>query len=207
MARIGLLGGSFKPAHAGHLHISRLALARLRLDRVWWLVSPQNPLKSAQDMGTYADRLAAARSVARAEPRIEVSDFEREAGTRYTIDTLQALRDAFPQHRFVFLMGADLFIQLPRWRAWTTILRTVPIAIFPRPSYSNRALSSRAARRFAAFRVPEIRAHRLANAPPPAWAFVPATTDPSSATVIRRSRSLSTTRPRLERDDRDRKET
>jgi nicotinate-nucleotide adenylyltransferase len=136
-----------------------------------------------------------------------VSDFERQAGTRYTIDTLLALREDYPQHRFVFLMGADLFIQLPRWRAWTAILRTVPIAIFPRPSYSNRALSSRAARRFAAFRVPEIRAHRLANATPPAWAFVPATTDPSSATLIRRSRSLSATRPRLERDDRDRKET
>jgi nicotinate-nucleotide adenylyltransferase len=207
MARIGLLGGSFNPAHAGHLHISRIALERLRLDRVWWLVSPQNPLKSTEGMGTYAERLAAARTAAKAEPRIEVSDFERQAGTRYTIDTLLALREDYPQHRFVFLMGADLFIQLPRWRAWTAILRTVPIAIFPRPSYSNRALSSRAARRFAAFRVPEIRAHRLANATPPAWAFVPATTDPSSATLIRRSRSLSATRPRLERDDRDRKET
>jgi nicotinate-nucleotide adenylyltransferase len=196
MACIGLLGGSFNPAHAGHLHISLWALARLRLDGVWWLVSPQNPLKSTEGMGSYADRMAAARAVAKAEPRIEVSDFEREAGTRYTIDTLLALKRHYPEHRFVFLMGADLFIQLPRWRSWTTILRTVPIAVFPRPSYSKRALSSRAARRFAAFRVPEIRAPRLANAPPPAWAFVPATTDPTSATRIRRL--LAAKRARLE---------
>ena len=183
--RIGLLGGSFNPAHAGHLHISRVALERLKLDEVWWMVSPQNPLKATAGMAPFAERMARAKAFAAVEPRIVVSDIERQLETRYTIDTLEALRARFADFRFVFLMGADNFIQLPRWRAWTAILRTVPIAIFPRPSYSHRALTSRAAKRFARFQVPDMGAHRLADQRAPAWVFIRAAPDASSATRIR----------------------
>jgi nicotinate-nucleotide adenylyltransferase len=185
LKRIGLLGGSFNPAHQGHLHISRVALDRLRLDEVWWVVSPQNPLKSTAGMAALAERMARARAFAAEVPHVVVTDIERELGTRYTIDTLEALMDRFADFRFVFLMGADNFIQLPRWRAWTQIIRTVPIAIFPRPSYSYRALTGRAAKRFARFRLPDIGAHRLADQRAPAWAFVRAAPDTSSATRIR----------------------
>lgn len=183
--RIGLLGGSFNPAHQGHLHISRIALERLRLDEVWWLVSPQNPLKATAGMAPFAERLARARAFAASEPRIVVSDIEREFDTRYTVDTLEKLKERFADFRFVFLMGADNFVQLPRWRAWTAIMRSVPIAIFPRPSYSYRALTGRAAKRFARFRVRDIGAHRLADQRAPAWAFVRTAPDASSATRIR----------------------
>ena len=183
--RIGLLGGSFNPAHKGHLHLSQTAYGRLGLDEVWWLVSPQNPLKSAQGMAPFAERFARAGAVAAVDSRIVVSDLERDMGTRYTIDTLRQLRARFPKNRFVFLLGADNFIQLPQWRQWTSIFRTVPIAIFPRPSYSYRALTGRAAKRFARFRVPDVQAHRLAERRAPAWVFVGMAPDATSATRIR----------------------
>jgi nicotinate-nucleotide adenylyltransferase len=187
--RVGLLGGSFNPAHKGHLHLSRTALERLNLDEVWWMVSPQNPLKSTDGMAPFGDRIAKARIVAEDESRIVVSDIEREMGTRYTIDTLRQLRVRFPQNRFVFLLGADNFIQLPQWRGWSAIMRTVPIAIFPRPSYSYMALTGRAAKRFARFRVPDVRAHRLAERRAPAWVFVGMAPDATSATRIRQRRA------------------
>ena len=183
--RIGLLGGSFNPAHKGHVHLSQTALDRLGLDEVWWMVSPQNPLKSTDGMAPFAERVASARKFAASESRIVVSEIERDMGTRYTVDTLRALRGRFPDTRFVFLLGADNFIQLPKWRGWSTILRTVPIAIFPRPSYSYRALTGRAAKRFARFRVPEVRAYRLAERRAPAWVFVGMAPDATSATRIR----------------------
>ncbi len=183
--RIGLLGGSFNPAHKGHLHLSQTACERLGLDEVWWLVSPQNPLKSTHDMAPFAERVTRAATVAAADSRIVVSEIEREMGTRYTIDTLRQLRARFPQNRFVFLLGADNFIQLPQWRQWTSIFRTVPIAIFPRPSYSYRALTGRAAKRFARFKVPDVRAYRLAERRAPAWVFVGMAPDATSATRIR----------------------
>ena len=192
--RIGLLGGSFNPAHEGHLHISRVALDRLGLDEVWWVVSPQNPLKPATGMASFAERMMRARAFAGSEPRIVISDVERELDTRYTIDTLRALRTRFPERKFVFLMGADNFIQLPQWRDWSAIVRTVPIAIFPRPSYSYRALTGRAAKRFARFRLPDIGAHRLADQRAPAWAFVRSAPDTSSATRIRQRLGKPTTR-------------
>jgi len=187
--RIGLLGGSFNPAHKGHLHLSRTALERLGLDEVWWMVSPQNPLKSIDGMAPFAERVAKARIAAEDEDRIVVSEIERDMGTRYTIDTLRQLRVRFPQNRFVFLLGADNFIQLPQWRGWGAIFRTVPIAIFPRPSYSYRALTGRAAKRFARFRVPDIRSHRLAERRAPAWVFVGMAPDATSATRIRQGQA------------------
>ncbi|MBO0712928.1 MAG: nicotinate-nicotinamide nucleotide adenylyltransferase, partial [Acetobacteraceae bacterium] len=118
--RIGLLGGSFNPAHGGHLHVSLLALRHLALDEIWWLVSPQNPLKPADGMAPFANRLEQARRVAAEHPRIRVTDLENRLGaSRYTADTLQALRRRFPRLRFVWLMGGDNLVQIPRWQRWT----------------------------------------------------------------------------------------
>lgn len=186
--RIGLLGGSFNPAHAGHRHISVYALNALGLDQVWWLVSPQNPLKSAAEMGSLAERLDWARVAAR-HPRIRVTDLECGLGTRYTADTLGELARRFPRTRFVWLMGADNLRQIPRWQRWQRIFRTVPIAVFSRPTYSLSALGGVAAQRFARRRVPDLRARSLTDAKPPAWAFLRNPLHPASATAIRRARA------------------
>ena len=186
--RIGLLGGSFNPAHQGHRHISLLALKRLKLDQVWWLVSPQNPLKPVTGMAPLADRLAAARRVAQ-HPQIRVTGIEARLGTRYTADTLARLKKRFPGARFVWLMGADNLIQISKWDRWLTIYRAVPIAVFDRPGYSLRALASVAAKRFGLSRRRQSDAGRLAEARPPAWVFIRAMRHPASATMIRRRRA------------------
>ena len=185
--RIGLLGGSFNPAHEGHLHISRLALRRLGLDEVWWLVSPQNPLKPERGMAPLQDRLAAARVLARGH-RIRVTDIEARLGTRYTVDTVAALRRRCSGARFVWLIGADILPELPRWRRWRELFRAVPIAVFARRPYSLEALSGQAARRFARYRVAERAAETLAGRKPPVWTFLRGKEHPASATVIRVSR-------------------
>jgi nicotinate-nucleotide adenylyltransferase len=182
--RIGLLGGSFNPAHSGHLNLSLAALKCLKLDRIWWLVSPQNPLKPDDGMAPFKDRLASARALAR-HPRIEVSDIEACLGTRYTADTLAALVRRYPAHDFVWLMGADNLIQIPAWDRWSRIFHTVPVAVFARPSYSLGALAGLAARRFRRFRLPECEAGRLAGSTPPAWVFCHMRLDPTSATALR----------------------
>jgi len=183
--RIGLLGGSFNPAHEGHLHISRLALRRLRLDQVWWLVSPQNPLKPRHGMAAYAERIASAEAVVAGERRIKVSDLEVKLGTRYTADTLAALVRRYRHHRFVWIMGADNLVQISRWQRWTSIFQCVPVAVFARPSYSFRALSAKAARRFARHKVAARMAGRLSMMRPPAWVFLWTRTHAQSATRIR----------------------
>lgn len=183
--RIGLLGGSFNPAHEGHCHISLAALRRLRLDEVWWVVSPQNPLKPGAGMASFADRLAAARALA-GDRRIRVTDIEARLGTRYTIDTVNALRRACPGTRFVLLVGADILEQLPRWRRWDSLFRRVAIAVFARTPYSFKALAGIAAHRFARFRVAEAAAGSLAGRTPPAWTFLHGGTHPESATAIRK---------------------
>jgi len=182
--RIGLLGGSFNPAHDGHRHISLLALRRLGLDEVWWLVSPQNPLKPARGMASLARRIASARSVAR-HPRLRVTDIERTLNTRYTVDTVRALKRRHPGYIFVWLIGADNLLQMPRWKDWTGLFRSVAVAIFARPSYSLKALAGQAASRFAQFRLPESRARCLAWRDPPAWTFLRIRLHPASATAIR----------------------
>jgi nicotinate-nucleotide adenylyltransferase len=202
--RIGLLGGSFNPAHGGHLHLSLLALKRLALDEIWWLVSPQNPLKPAGGMAPFAARLELARRVATAHPRIIVSDLESRLGpTRYTADTLTALGHRFSRLRFVWLMGGDNLVQIPRWERWTEIFETVPVAVFARPSYSLKALSGLAAKRFARQRVPVSAARGLAEMKPPAWVFFHTSLDSRSATRIRSEReeilsqTLTEQRPEL----------
>ena len=182
--RIGLLGGSFNPAHEGHLHISRLALAKLRLDEVWWLVSPQNPLKPVRGMAALATRIRVAREVAR-HSRIRVTAIETDLGTTHTADTLRRLIEWRPGARFVWLMGADNLIQISRWHDWRAIFASVPVAVFARPTYSLRALASVAARQFASARIPETAAGALANARPPAWAFLRIRLSAASATAIR----------------------
>ncbi len=182
--RVGLLGGSFNPAHVGHLHVSLLALRRLKLDQVWWLVSPQNPLKPPAGMAPLDDRLAGAHRAA-ADPRIRVGAIEAELGTRYTVDTLMALKVRFPGLRFVWLMGADILVQLPRWKRWRDVFRAVPIAVFARPSYSLKARFGRAARHFGWARQLASRAPDLAAMTPPAWVFLRTPLHGASASRIR----------------------
>lgn len=182
--RIGLLGGSFNPAHEGHLYISREALKRLRLDAVWWLVSPQNPLKVSDDMAPLAARMASAEAMAR-HPRIHATDIEQHLRTRYTADTLTMLKARFPGTHFVWLMGADNLIQLPRWARWQKIAESVPIAVFGRPAYSSRAMLGKVAQRYARKRVDAADAGRLAGLLPPAWAFFPIKLHTASSTALR----------------------
>ena len=196
--RVGLLGGSFNPAHAGHRHISLEALKRLRLDEVWWLVSPQNPLKPAAGMAPYPERLAEARRVAD-HPRLRVTDIEGQLGTRYTADTLAALRRRFPRTRFVWLMGADNLVQIRRWARWRDIFALMPIAILARNPYLHGAIRGSAAVRFARVRRPVREAGRLAGMRPPAWIFLPIPLHPASATALRRQRAESRKRPTSER--------
>lgn len=184
--RVGLLGGSFNPAHAGHRHVAELALRRLRLDQVWLMVSPGNPLKPARGMAAFADRLASAVAVADGR-RVVATGIERRLGTSYTLDTLRALRRRFPGTRFVWLMGADILAELPRWRRWVELVRLVPFAVLPRPSYTRRALSGEAARRLRAWRIPARAAATLADLAAPAWVFLPARESGCSATALRGS--------------------
>lgn len=180
--RIGLLGGSFNPAHAGHLHVARLARKRLRLHQVWLLVSPGNPLKSGQEMAPLAARLASAAAIADGR-RIIATDLEQHLGTRYTADTLTKLRRRFPRVRFVWLMGADNLLQLPRWQRWLRIVHTMPFAVLPRPSYTRAALAGPAAQRLRQAR--RRGAGLLAETMPPAWALLPARQHPASASSLR----------------------
>ncbi len=184
--KIGLLGGSFNPAHEGHRHISLLALKQLRLDQVWWLVSPQNPLKPADGMAPFAERLAGARAMAR-HPAIRISDLEQRLGTRYTVDTLIALRRRWPQNRYIWLMGADNLVQLPRWHRWREIFETTPLAIFNRGEQRYTALAGPAAARFARYRVR--RPAQLAISRAPAWCFLFNRRHQASATALRAARA------------------
>lgn len=188
--RIGLLGGSFNPAHEGHRQIADEALRRLGLDQVWWLVSPQNPLKPANDMAPLADRMASARCIAGGNRRVLVTALEAELGSTYTADTLKALTGLLPRVRFVWLMGADNLIQVHQWQDWRQIFMCLPVAVFDRPTYSLGALSSKAARAFARYRLKERSARCLAETQPPAWVFIRCRLNPQSATEIR-ARSLT----------------
>ena len=192
--RIGLLGGSFNPAHEGHRHVSVEALKRLGLDEVWWLVSPQNPLKSDDGMEPLATRVARARKIAN-HPRIRVDAPELLLGTRYTLDTVRALRRLYPHAKFVWLMGADILPQLVRWQGWRDLFGIIPIAAFARPGWSYPALLSAAPRAFARYRITAEQARGLAACEPPAWCFIPGRLDSHSATAIRAVRPARAPRP------------
>jgi nicotinate-nucleotide adenylyltransferase len=169
--RVGLLGGSFNPPHQAHRAISQFALKRLQLDRVWWLVTPGNPLKENGTLHEIGARMQAARDVA-ADPRIEVSCLESVIRTRYTIDTINILRRRFSGLRFVWIMGADNLAQFHRWQNWRRIAAEVPIAVIDRPPESFRALAAPAAQALARYRLPANQAARLAEQPAPAWVFL-----------------------------------
>lgn len=183
--RVGLLGGSFNPAHAGHRHIAEEALRRLDLDAVWWLVSPQNPLKSPAEMAPAPVRVAHARAVAD-HPRMVVTALEDRLGTRYTRDTLAALRRRFRSTRFVWLMGADNLLQMPRWQGWTQIFATVPVAVLDRSPYSVRMVGGKAFQRYRRRTARSGSPVRLAECQPPALAILRIRRHPASATAIRR---------------------
>ena len=182
--RIGLLGGSFNPPHQGHRAISLFALKRLQLDRVWWLVTPGNPLKENGTLHELTGRMKAARAVAR-DPRIEVSCLESVIRTRYTVDTINTLRRRSNGVRFIWIMGADNLAQFHLWRDWQGIAAQVPIAVIDRPPASFRGLASPAAQRLARYRVPENEAARLADRQPPAWVFLTGLKLPMSSTDLR----------------------
>jgi len=180
---IGLLGGSFDPPHAGHVHISREALRRYGLDRVWWLVSPGNPLKK-EGPQPLARRMAACRALVD-HPRIEVSDFEAQVGTRYTAETLGVLQAMRPDVRFVWLMGADNLAQFEHWQDWRAIMETVPIGVLARPGQRISARMSKPARIFRAARLPARQSQLLRYAEPPAWCFVNVPMTALSSTALR----------------------
>ncbi|MEE2999915.1 MAG: nicotinate-nucleotide adenylyltransferase [Pseudomonadota bacterium] len=182
--RIGILGGSFNPAHRGHLHVSREAIRLLLVDEIWWMVSPQNPLKPIEGMAAIEDRIEAAISFVH-DNRIKVTGIETELETNYTADTLTKLSLLYPRAKFVWLMGADNLIQISRWKDWERIFKTVPIAVFTRPSYTQRALTGYAAKRFARYKIDERMVSRLADMKAPAWSFLNIQPDPTSATKVR----------------------
>jgi nicotinate-nucleotide adenylyltransferase len=188
--RVGLYGGSFNPAHPGHAHVAETALERLGLDRVVWLVSPQNPLKSAVGAAPLSARLAGARRLARG-PSMIVGDAESRLGVRYTVDTVRLLKARFPGVRFVWIMGADGLASFHRWRGWTQILREVPVAVVARPGASLRAATSPAAQRFARARRPQSQARGLANTAPPAWVFLQGPLNFHSSTALRERLQVS----------------
>ena len=191
--RIGILGGSFNPAHEGHRHLADVAMRRLQLDQVWLLVSPGNPLKRAHGMAPLTERLDSARHFADGR-RVIATAIEGRLGTRYTAETLKALRKLFPRVQFVWLMGADILAELPRWKRWTGIARAVPFAVVPRPGYNQRALAGQAAQRLRPAWHAAREAPVLARNPPPAWTFLPAAQNAISATALRAAYSGVTTR-------------
>ncbi|TLP59465.1 nicotinate-nucleotide adenylyltransferase [Parasedimentitalea maritima] len=188
---VGLLGGSFDPAHMGHVQISRAALKHFGLDRVWWLVSPGNPLKRHQP-APLQKRMQAARQIMR-HPRILISDAEAQLGTRYTAQTLRHLRRLYPGVRFVWLMGADNLAQFHRWKDWRDIMETVPIGVLARPGDRISARLSPAAQIYAHARLKGNSSHLLAHAQSPAWCFINVPMVDASSSAIRANGNWSAT--------------
>jgi nicotinate-nucleotide adenylyltransferase len=182
--RIGLLGGSFNPPHRAHRDASLLAMKRLGLHRVWWLVTPGNPLKEADALAPLPARMRAARAVAH-HPRIDVTCLEAVIGTRYTDDTVAFLVRRCPRVHFVWLMGADNLAQFHRWKNWARLARRLPIAVIDRPLESLRALARPAARALGRYRAPEPAALRFARLKPPAWIFLHGLKSPLASTALR----------------------
>ncbi len=186
--RIGLLGGTFDPAHEGHRHISEVALKRLNLDSVWWLVTPQNPLKKQRPTASLERRMQSARVIAR-HPRLHVADVEKRLGAHYTIDAIRLLQARYPDVRFVWVMGADNFIQLPRWKHWTEIILALPVAVIARPRYHLSAGLSKAACRYHVYRQNPEQAVLLPTTRPPAWTLIIDRLHSASSTQLRATRA------------------
>lgn len=185
--RIGLFGGSFNPAHSGHLHVAETAMKRLQLDWVWWIVARGNPLKS--EHGDFSARFASAEAIARRNPRMIVTDLEMQLGFSYSWQTLQVITARAPLTDFVWLMGADNLAGFHRWLCWQDIARLMPIAVIARPGIGAGARNSKFARTFQKDRIPEAFAPLLADCEAPAWVYLNAPLDPSSSTAIREGRT------------------
>ena len=187
---VGLFGGSFNPAHDGHAHVAETAMRRLGLDRVVWLVSPQNPLKDARESAPLAERMASAEQAARlaaSGPAMIISDVETRMGTRWTIDTLRTLVARHPGVRFVWLMGSDNLASFHRWRGWTDIMRLMPVAVVARPGSLLDSRTAPAAARFAGARVSADKAKLLPDLEAPAWTSLTAPLNPRSSTALRQA--------------------
>lgn len=183
---IGLLGGSFNPAHAGHLHISCEAKKRLGLTKIWWMVSPQNPLKPTADMAPFRERFRSAREITARAPFIQVTDIERRLHTRYTIDTLRKLKRRFSRVQFVWIMGADNLATIHRWQEWEKIFALVPILVLDRSPFSHSALRQKAALRFAGNRTISRRLLAKAASGLPAWSYSHMRRHSASSTELRK---------------------
>ena len=181
---VGLFGGSFNPAHGGHLHVARAGLRQLQLDEIWWLISPQNPLKPEQP--NWESRAETVRDLP-LPPNMRISDVELKYRTQYTIDLLNTLRIRHGDINFVFMMGADNLSQLPKWRKWQSIIQSIPIAVIARPGSPIRSRLGQAARQYAQARIPEDQAHTLKYRNGPAWSYLTLPLDKRSSSAIRAS--------------------
>lgn len=182
---VGLLGGSFNPPHSGHRHISLFALSRLNLDRIWWLVSPGNPLKDSSDLQSLDSRLFNCRSIAE-HPKLDITAFEAKLSSVYTIDTLRYLLRRYPGTRFVWVMGADNLVWFHRWRNWTTLFRLVPVVVVDRPDCRYQAMASKAAKTFSKYYVNNQNLSSFACSRPPRWTFLTIPLSSESSTKIRK---------------------
>lgn len=185
---IGLFGGSFNPAHVGHRHVADAGLRELQLDQVWWLVSPQNPLKAAQPSALNRAETIADLGLPYA---MRISHIETELRTRYTIDLLHKLRERHPRTRFVYMIGSDNLAQMPRWKDWQTLFDLVPIAVIARPGAPVKARLGQVARQMAGSRVPETQAHHLKDSPAPCWTYLTLPLNPVSSSAIRDKRTAN----------------
>jgi len=188
--RIGLMGGSFNPPHEGHVHVSEVALRRFRLDQIWWLVSPQNPLKSTAEMASLIERIAQCRALVR-NPHIKVRNIEYRLGTTYSIETIRALQTRFRRASFCWIMGADNLLEFHKWNAWSAIMERIPVAVVARPGYHLRAGLSKTATRFHSDRLDPADAPLLVTRKAPAWTMVLDKLHPLSSTSIRETRSMA----------------
>jgi nicotinate-nucleotide adenylyltransferase len=182
--KVGLFGGSFNPPHAGHALVAEIAMRRLRLDQLWWMVTPGNPLKSTSELAPLAERIRLSKAIAR-DPRMKVTAFEASYHVRYTADTLALIKARNPGVDFVWIMGADNLRDFHRWQRWRQIAMTFPIAVIDRPGATLSFLSSVMAKSFGYARVDEAAAPRLARMQAPAWTFIHGRRSLLSSTEIR----------------------
>jgi len=181
---VGLFGGSFNPAHDGHMHVAQCGLRELGLDRIWWMVSPQNPLKATQP--SYESRVKTVQAL-NLPTRMDIQHLERDWGTRYTIDFIRLAQMRYPRTRFVFLMGADNFAQLPQWKNWKDITARIPIAVIARPGDGIKPRLSKTAQMLSTYRLAEEHSHILQYFNAPVWTFLTPPLNSQSSTVIRKT--------------------